>query len=78
MPNSDLRRPIAGFRALLSQIDNAVDPVAREAVGLAVIGRRSHPQPRDNANGIRAVAQHLPYNAGTLAASGSTTRGPVR
>ena len=69
---------MADVRSLLAQIDNAVDPVARETGGLALVGRRSHPQSGDHTDGIRAAAQHLPYNAGTLAASGRTRRGPVR
>src|SRR6202051_4365314 len=78
MPDDDLRRPMDDVRALLAQIDDRVDPVAGEPGGLAGGRRGSHPQSGDHAGGIRAAAEHLPYNAGTIAASGATRRGPVR
>jgi capsular exopolysaccharide synthesis family protein len=64
-------------RSFLAQIDNGVDPVAGQANGMADSRRRSHPQTWDDSDGIRAAAKHLPYNAGTLAASGSARRGHV-
>jgi capsular exopolysaccharide synthesis family protein len=65
-------------RSFLAQIDNGVDPFARQANGIAASGRRSHPQSGDDPDGIGAAAKHLPYNAGTLAGSGSARRGRVR
>src|SRR5579859_4480179 len=78
MPDDHLRRPMDEVRSFLAQIDNGVDPVARQPGGLTGRRRGSHPQSGNDANGIRAATQHLAYNAGTLAGSGRGRRGPVR
>src|SRR5579863_5102193 len=78
MTDHDLRRPMDDVRSFLAQIDDGVDPFPREAGGLTGAGRRSHPQSRDDTNGIRSAAEHLTYNAGSLAASGGIGRGQVR
>jgi non-specific protein-tyrosine kinase len=78
MTDHDLRRPMDDVRSFLAQIDNGVDPVPRETGRLTGARRRSHPQSGDHADGIGAAVEHLPYNAGTLAASRGTRRGPVR
>jgi hypothetical protein len=70
MPHHDLRRPMADVRSFLAQIDNAVDPGAREPGGMAGSSRRSHPETWDNTNRVRSAAKHLPYNGGTLASGG--------
>ena len=73
MSDQDLRGPIADVRSFLAQIDNAVDPITREAGGLVGGSRRPHPQTGDNSNGIRAATKHLPYNGGISATAGEAS-----
>jgi capsular exopolysaccharide synthesis family protein len=69
---------MADVGSFLAQIDNAVDPVASEAAGLAGGRGRSHRQAGDDASGVLGTAEHLPYNGATAARSGSSRRGQVR
>src|SRR5580704_4683815 len=78
MSDEDLRGPMADIRSFLTQIDNAVDPGAREAGSMLGGGRRPHRQTGDDAVRVGEATEHLPYNGGTLAYSGGTRKGQVR
>ena len=78
MTDQDLRGPLDDVRSFLAQIDNGVDPVARQAGGVANGSGGSHPQTGDHSNGVRSASKHLPYNGGTPASAGGTRRGQIR
>jgi hypothetical protein len=59
---------MADVRSFLAQIDNAVDPIAREAGSVAGSRRRSHRQAGDDAGGALGTARHLTYNGATAVA----------
>jgi capsular exopolysaccharide synthesis family protein len=69
---------MADVRSFLTQIDNAVDPLASKAAGVAGSGGRSHPQTGNDPDGVRSAAKHLHYNGGTPASAGETWRGQDR
>ena len=77
MTDQDLRGPLEDVRSFLAQIDNTVDPVARQAGSVANGGGGTHPQTRNDSNGVRSSAKHLPYNGGTSASAEGIRRGQL-
>ena len=69
---------MAEVRSFLAQIDNAVDPVARQSGGVAGRRGRSHRQAGDDASSVLGTAEHLTYNGATAGSSGSSRQGQVR